>query len=206
MEIWMPNLKLAFVGAGSIRCAAPVIATLATYFGERPMDVWLYDADEERLDLFDRFARTAFTLTESTHGLRATNILEEALQDATGVLVGFDENCARKELGSIARRMTAGESMAKMAGRIVALSPPECPILCLANSAPLEGASTAGDWPEVPDQPTYVVPLQILRWLNGEEYPYDLFRAHERSPLRSWLDNPEPRTSLLEEKLDGDQH
>jgi len=35
----MSTVKLAFIGAGSIRCAAPVIATLATYFGERQMDM-----------------------------------------------------------------------------------------------------------------------------------------------------------------------
>ena len=189
----MSNVKLAFIGAGSIRSAAPVIATLAMYFGERPIEIVLYDADEERLDLFDRFARTSFILMKSTHSLRATSRLDEALSDATAVLVGFDENCARKELGIAARRMTTAEAMAAIADRILELAPESCPMLCLANSIAIEGAEVAEGWPTTPDQPSYVVPLQILRWLNGEEYPYELFRANERSPLRTWLDEPRLR-------------
>ena len=104
----MSTVKLAFVGAGSIRLAAPVIATLATYFGERQLEIFLYDADEERLDLFDRFARTSFILMKSTHGLKSTSDLPESLADADAVLIGFDENCARKELGIASRRMTHG--------------------------------------------------------------------------------------------------
>jgi hypothetical protein len=189
----MSTVKLAFIGAGSIRCAAPVIATLATYFGERQLEIALYDADEERLDLFDRFARTAFILMKSTHGLRSTSLLEEAIENADAVLVGYDENCARREIGIAARKMTTAETMSAMADRVLELAPPNCAMMSLPYSGRIEGSTDTDGWPDTPEQASWVVPLQILRWLNGEEYPYDLFRENERSPLRAWLDDPQPR-------------
>lgn len=189
----MPNVSVAFIGAGSIRNSAPVIAALAIYFGERPLEIVLYDADEERLDLFDRFARTSFILMNSTHSLRATTELAEALHDASAVVVGYDENCARKELGKAAHRLTASQAMSALRDRIADLVPEGLPVLCLPHSPAIEGADVSEHWPETLEQPSYVVPLQILRWLNGEEYPYDLFRENQGSPLRDWLDDPKLR-------------
>ena len=57
-----------------------MIASLANYFGERPLDIVMFDADSERLDLFDRFARLTFSAMNSTHHLRSTDDLTPGQQ------------------------------------------------------------------------------------------------------------------------------
>jgi len=94
----MSAIHLAILGAGSIRCTVPVLAALATYFGERPMEITLYDADEERLDLFDRLGRVCFFSAKSTHLLKSTTDYKEALEGVDLVVVQIGENCARKYL------------------------------------------------------------------------------------------------------------
>lgn len=93
------------MGAGSVRAAPPVLATLAGYFGERELDIALYDADEERVDLADRLARALFLATKATHRLSAGTDAAQALAGADHVVFCLGENCALKFLGL--RRMPA---------------------------------------------------------------------------------------------------
>jgi malate/lactate dehydrogenase len=94
----MESVKLAVMGAGSVRCTVPVLATLATYFGERPLEVALYDADEERLDLFDRFARTIFVANNNQHTVTASAEYEEVAEGADKMILQVGPNCAAKQL------------------------------------------------------------------------------------------------------------
>lgn len=189
----MSAIKVAVLGVGSTRCTIPVTASLAMYFGERPLEISLYDSDEERLDLFDRFARLCFLMTKSMHSLKATTDYQEALAGADRVILQIGANCAGKELGVAA----IGRSDEELERLAVELMEPSLPfgaqVLDLMGSRPslATGASYAENWPEPPesDKP-YVVALQVLRWLNGEEYPFEVFKEQEKSPVKQWLDDP----------------
>jgi len=187
----MSAIKLTVLGVGSRRNSIPVIASLATYFGERPLDIAFYDADEERLDLFDRFARLSFLMMKSTHALTSSTDFREALADAHYVILQVGENCARKELGRRSRRMDATTAKRLAIQRIAESMSSDIHLLNLSGGALEQESVYALDWPPAPSlEEPYAVPFQILRWLNGEEYPYDVFREHEHSPVKRWLDDP----------------
>lgn len=189
----MSTIKVAILGAGSTRCTIPVTASLAMYFGERPLEISFYDSDEERLDLFDRFARLSFLMTKATHALRSTTDYQEALSGADRVIFQIGENCARKELGAVAIGREAGEVEKLVVELIEPSLPAGVPILDLMCPLPAItlGSSYIEDWPAAPesDEP-YAVALQIVRWLNGEEYPFEIFKEQDKSPLKQWLDDP----------------
>lgn len=146
----MSATKIALIGAGKLDRVIPVVASLATYFGERPLDITFYHSEEEMLDLVDRFARLCFVMNQSTHSLRSTTFLEEALEDADALV------------------MLAPKSGITIDSRVLDLRT---------------------GWPSGNDQADeFVVALQILRWLNGEEYPYQIFRELDDSPIKAWLD------------------
>src|SRR5687767_3239764 len=95
----MGDIRLAILGGGSVRCTPKVVAALATYFGERPLEIVMWDSDGERLDLFDRFARYLFLMTSTPHRLISTTDPYEALQGADAVIFQVGVNCARKHRG-----------------------------------------------------------------------------------------------------------
>src|SRR4051794_39669255 len=94
----MSIMRLAILGGGSVRCSPAVLASLATYFGERPLEIRMFDADVERLDLFDRLARLCFAMTKNPHTLISTTDAVEATEAADRVILQVGENCARKYL------------------------------------------------------------------------------------------------------------
>jgi hypothetical protein len=177
----MSAIRLTVLGAGSVRCAIPVIASLASYFGERPLEITFWDADEERLDLFDRFARLCFLLTDSTHTLKSTTSLTDALAQYDRILLQTGRNCVSK----------AGK--ATMDNMFVLLSLTDAPLLSLSTEAVKlpYGFADLRNWPPtLTDLERLGVPHQILRFLNGEEYPYSSVREYDRSPIKRWLDDP----------------
>jgi len=189
----MTTIKLAILGAGSIRCGVPVIASLATYFGERPLEIILFDPDEERLDLFDRLARLCFAMMKSTHTLRATTDIDEALEEADRVILQMgDYTFGRARVGAV-------EPSTWLRGRLRRL-PTSTEILDLEEFAIdlRQPVAITGEWLVQPEKEfPYRVPLQILRWLNGEEYPFEVFREQEKSPVKLWLDDPKSLPTRL---------
>jgi hypothetical protein len=187
----MSAIKLTVLGVGSRRNSIPVISSLATYFGERPLDIAFYDADEERLDLFDRFARLSFLMMKATHSLSSSTDFREALDGARFVVLQVGENCARKELGRRSHRMDGATVKRLAIQRVAEFISPDAHLLDLSGGQLEHESVYALDWPPVlPSEEPYAVPFQILRWLNGEEYPYEVFREQEHSPLKQWLDDP----------------
>jgi hypothetical protein len=197
----MGATRLAVLGAGSVRCSPAVIAALANYFGERPIEICLFDADEERLDLFAGFARVCCTVTRSYHHVYSTTDLDEALTDVDLAIVQVGENCAHKFLrfhpellGGIALDQMDRAQAVRIAaeamvpewmirqGRALSLikaSSPEALPLC----------DSIDQWPPVtPFKDRYKVPHQVLRWVRSEEHPGEWLIAHEHTPLRAWLD------------------
>jgi hypothetical protein len=204
------------MGAGSVRCSPPVLATLANYFGERPLEVRLYDADVERLDLFDQLARVLFRITESTHQLRFRIDPVEALEDVDRVVMQVGTNCARKYLrqvgdlsgiedvlpeepvGSVQkdgfRMQAADDSLVQRAiDRMLIALPPEAEVLSLQReevTLPDERRYRKLKWPEEPTLAERVaLPHQVLRWIKGEEMPHVLLKDADRTPLKAWLDD-----------------
>lgn len=94
----MEPRRLAILGAGSLRCGPPTLAALANYFGEHDLEVRLWDADEERLDLADRLARTMFVVEEAKHLLVAASDVREALDQADAAILMVEHYCARRFL------------------------------------------------------------------------------------------------------------
>lgn len=193
----MSVVHLSVLGAGSVRCSVPVLASLATYFGERPLEITLYDSDEERLDLFDRFARLCFLATKSTHSLKSTTEYKEALEKPDFVVVQVGENCARKFLKETRRQGFAELGRASLIEQAVEdllrdLPPPK-PILSLIADAIVypHDVYQSPDWPPaLSEAERSAYPLQVLRWCRGDEYPFEVLKANERSPLKAWLEDP----------------
>jgi hypothetical protein len=190
-------VKLAVIGAGSVRCSVPVIASLASYFGERRLDIRLYDADEERLDLFDRFARVAFTTTDATHLVAATSDPQEALSEAERVILQLDANCAWKQLGRPGGHPPSGQpqirdTIAESSGEILRdLEIGASVVSLLHEDVPIPLTSYYRlDWPgDISDNDRAALPHQVLRWIKGDEYVFELLKTYERSPLKAWLDD-----------------
>ncbi len=194
----MDSLKLTILGAGSVRCSVPVIASLATYFGERELAIRFSDADNERLDLFDRLARVCFIAMNSTHSLLSTTDMRESLEDSDLVIVQVGSNCARKYLRASRRQGIAeldDRSMIEQAVEaLTAFIPNGATVLSLVDPEILLPKSQYYrlNWPEpIPDSDRSTIPHQVLRWVRGEDGVGDLLRKYEASPIKTWLDAPE---------------
>lgn len=136
----------------------------------------MYDADEERLDLFDRFARLCFLATRNQHALRSTSNLAEALNDPQKVILQLGENCSRKMLGR-----PAGPALPDALLKVRSLLPSGVEVLDLPKE----------NWPPaVQPEDRIVVAFQILRYLLHEDYLYEVIREGRQSRLLAWLDLP----------------
>jgi hypothetical protein len=192
----MNSLRLAIIGAGSVRCTPAVLASLATYFGERPLEVRMFDADVERLDLFDRLARVMFIMTHTTHSLLSTTDATEALVDAERIVLQVGENCARKYLKERHRmgiaNLEASAMIEQAVEEILGTAPAEAEILSLQRADILipRDHFYRVDWLEEPTaRERQALPHQALRWIRGEDYTHEILRDFERSPLKAWLDD-----------------
>lgn len=101
----MPPKSIGLIGAGSLRCGPPVLSSLAAMGLRRPLDLRLFDANEERLDLMIRLAEQMLEMTECEHTIFGTSIVEEALEDADAAIVSLSEDCARRMTGKTASRV-----------------------------------------------------------------------------------------------------
>lgn len=147
----MEQASVAVLGVGSLRFGPPVLAALATYFGERPLEVVLYDERPEILDAMHRLARSFFKIRDARHAIVSTTDLDEAIRLADRYIV------CDASLPDVPR------------GEILALP--------------------FGDWPpELTAAERAAMPLQILRWIRLEDWPWEPLVVQERAPLRAFLD------------------
>jgi hypothetical protein len=158
----MRPLVVAFLGVGSLRCGPPVLASFANYFGERDVELRLFDPDPEMLDLFDRLARSMFVVEQSKHHLLACADLSEALDGAAAV-VAIDE----------ARLMDPIGGRQAVWVRLSALD-----VLWLPQS----------DWPPPLQGNATSEAHRVLRWVRGDEYIGPFLAEHRRTPVSRWLD------------------
>lgn len=199
----MEKTRLAILGVGSLRCTVPVIGTLSCYFGERPLDICLYDADEERLDLFDAFARAAFAANENLHSVRATSDAREALEEVDRVILQVNDNCAVKEarLKRAPRVDAPFKRISATLARVLAGLESNALVLSLQSRevvVPLDHYYRL-DWPkEIGPDERRALPHQVLRWIRSEEPMFELFKEFQKSPLKAWLDDPSLATIVSE--------
>ncbi|MCO5295909.1 MAG: hypothetical protein M9921_03545 [Fimbriimonadaceae bacterium] len=189
----MRPLRVTVLGSGNIATSVTLVASLATYFGEHPLELLFWDADEERADLFDRFARLCFTVARSAHELETVTEPEEALEAADRVLVAVDENCAQKFLKGRAEGR-APDRVEIAVERLLQNVPDTVPVFDLVGAvSPLRARTSRTDrWPYMPEGLALQTrPHQILRWIRGEEYVNELLARNEQSPLKAWLDQLE---------------
>ncbi len=178
-----------------MRCSVPVIVTLATYFGERPVEIALYDADEERLELFDMLARIAFAQNKNPQEIASYLNPDEALDGASRVILGLDANCALKEARQ-ANHLPHPDEAIRISETLARIMPGihnEALVISLLPSDIIINLPYYYrlDWPREPNMDDVrSLPHQVMRWVRGEEYLFQVFEEHAHSPLKLWLDDP----------------
>lgn len=190
----MEQINVSILGIGSVRCAIPVIASLACYYGERPLGLRLYDADRERLDLFDRFTRAALFAAGSTHEVISTESADEALDGTDKVILQVGTNCAGHEakLGGHRVEDCSSERISSSLERLLASFDSNAEVLSLQKRdvrVPLAHYYRL-DWPGEVDVPYRIsLPHRVLRLIRGEDQFYEVLDEYERSPLKDWMDD-----------------
>lgn len=145
------SVKVAVLGVGDLTLGPLVLASLALYFGERPLEIHLQDDREEIVDLFDLLARQMCFALKSQHLILATTDVAESVDDADVVLSTSEAISAKMDVSAVL---------------------------------------SIGMWPLATEHPfeEIQVPLQILRWIRGEDSMYPLFCKAQGSTIRTILD------------------
>lgn len=188
----MDVIRIAIVGAGSVRCTPAVIGSLANYYGERPLELRFVDADAERLDLFDRFARLAFRAANSDHHLISTDSFGDALEDADRVILQIGRNCAEKLIKDSSRNLDSDTLVQAAVSHVLEFIPEGAHILnLLRQDFDLPLSTYRLDWNlTIPPSDRASMPHKILRWLREDENIVEYLDEYLHSPLKAWLDNP----------------
>lgn len=167
------------------------------------MEVALYDADAERLELFDSFARTAFTANANGHKVMSSLDAAEALDGAQKVVLQLDDNCARKEAKARSAEVhdTSSANIVQALGWLLDGLHNETQVVSLLFRdihVPLDYYYRL-DWPpEINAEQRRSIPHQVLRWIRGDEYLFELFKEFQRSPLKDWLEDRSTATVVSE--------
>lgn len=74
----MRALGVGVFGVGDLRIGPPVLAALATYFGERPLEIVLHDPNEELVRVMHGVAKAFFRLRGPLHDVVSTTDVREA--------------------------------------------------------------------------------------------------------------------------------
>jgi hypothetical protein len=101
----MATRVLSIVGSGSLRCAPPVFASIAAPRFEHALEIRLFDANIERLDLMGRLLARMLDVTRAQHVFAMHPNLGLALRGADGAIVCLHEDCARRMTGKTATRV-----------------------------------------------------------------------------------------------------
>jgi hypothetical protein len=196
--------KVTIVGAGSLRAAAPVLASLVSFPLTPEHKVTLCDTDEEVLDLADRLARTLAVAQELDLVIVSTPDIAEAMAGADTVILTFGLGSQRdlvegqsSEAAAIARGMLLRNSFERINDILFSANPaPRVFNLVLPTelSAQLLAYDAVHlDWPAaLPVNDRVPVAHQILRWVRGDEPVFSLLRENNSSPLVEAIKSSQP--------------
>lgn len=167
------------------------MGALATYFGERPLEVALYDADRERLELFARFAWVAFKFNKAPHQLEVCESLQEMALLANKAILCLDDHGAAALIRS-EKWEAPGERVAEASRHALQTLSDDVETLDLTGKSLTDLARYRLPLPPEPsEEELRALPHQLLRWIRGEEYLHEFLAEHEKSPIRDWLERPE---------------
>lgn len=195
----MGHGHVALIGAGHLAVSVPVLASLSSYFGERPMTLTLFDPDSEKVDLAFRLAQTVFTCAKAEHALAVTDSLDELAGDFTRVVYCANARSARivNRWAGVEATCTDGASIeqavAYLHAHLMSTASKEGTPLVLSllpSEVLLPGLKHSRiDWPKAwIDDRDGRLAHQVLRWVRGDEPVFDLIQAYKRSPFLRWLD------------------
>lgn len=169
----MEQGSVAVLGVGELGFGPPVLAALATYFGERPLEVVLYDENEEILDAMHRLARSFFKVSDARHAILSTTDLDEAIRLADRYIVCDAAPILPPDSAPFGFLEEPGPEIEMETTR------PRGPILALPYGA----------WPPaLTPAERAAMPLQILRWIRLEDWPWEPLQTHGRAPVKAFLD------------------
>lgn len=95
----MRAVRVAVLGAGSLRCGPHVASALAQWKPDDLVDIFLWDANEERLDLFDRLLRRFLDVADTRHTVTSSSEDFDILRSSGAVIASLHEDCCRRLLG-----------------------------------------------------------------------------------------------------------
>lgn len=148
-----------------------LLAALANYFGERPLEIRLHDTNPEFLILNYELARVLLQLNKSTHQLKIFEDKEEALEGIDGLIQLPPYLESQTPTGQFENGFESKVNLLALGNHL------EPPFRSLENWPP----NIETPWPG----------FQVMRWIRGEEYPYELLKRNKDAPIRRWLENPD---------------
>lgn len=190
-------MQVLVFGAGNILVFPQLLATVATYFGERELTFILVDGSEERVDLADRLGRALFLHTNSAHSLRAQTDLSEIGATAAILCMGerevFDYNYPRgqRATGFRPREWAFDEGTPEPEPLPHRDAEKDWQALGIERAIAL-GQSFASvpvtDWPAPLEMEAEKLPHAVLRWIRQDEPLDELLIQVQGDVLKDWLD------------------
>lgn len=105
----MQRKAILVAGSGSLRCAPPVLAGLAAYAPDHDVEIRLWDADPEMLDLFHRFTLHCLEITKLGHKVTAGTEPVVAFDGADAVILCVGTRCVKRFLAPPIEHHVEGE-------------------------------------------------------------------------------------------------
>ena len=97
----MRDRVILLAGDGKVRCATPVLASLATWYPDDIISISLFDANLERLDLISRLAQKLFDDFNRDLMIRSSTDLAEASEGTTDLVLMLNEDGSRRMVGAV---------------------------------------------------------------------------------------------------------
>lgn len=204
--------RIAVLGAGSLRCAPEVLASLVQVDLPQESAVWLQDEHAEALDLAERLAHRLVTEANLLLRVVATPDPIEALEGAETVILciggglrerrGWFAAEAQHDVVELLRLERIRRALAMLQPMLENLAE-GATVINLSRPTATSGrflprAAIHLDWPE-PLAGEERVPRahQMLRWARGEDPMFELLERAQSGPLVAALRYGEPRAENL---------
>ncbi|MCL6624858.1 MAG: hypothetical protein K6T17_09625 [Fimbriimonadales bacterium] len=205
--------KIAIIGAGSLRCGMPVLASLFHCPLPQGTRVALYDVHQEALDLLTRLARCLSSEADGKYVIEPAEELSWALDDATTIILCFGlgergrerwrswlseagVEDSRGRLALLARAILLNPSFEGLNEHLYSLND-SVTVINLVRPIELTGMLLAApavhlDWPpEMTEERRIPMVHHILRLVRGDEYVAEELKNGAETPLVTTLSRPE---------------